>query len=467
MTHAQSVVIPWGAWGAEQELELSLPSGWSTTIAGIAEHPPGPDLNTALARPSDAPTVDQLARDRRTAAIAVEDITRPAAAGPAVEALLEGLAAGGIPPERVSVIFALGGHGPLRLPEMKAKVGARVLELCDVSNHHPYENLVDLGSSRSGIPIRLNRTFYEAGVRLAVGSVVPHPYAGFGGGGKIILPGLAGIETLEMNHRPAVTGLSGAGLGVIEGNRARAEMEEIALAAGLQAVVNIVPGARREALGYFYGHPVSAHRAAVAYARTLYHLEVPAHSDAVLLNAYPKDRELLQVGNAFNAYRASSTPLVRPGGTVILTAACPDGRGHHSLHGPGMRLYRDPVERPYLAQRELVVYAPTLSTADVRKSFWQGYPHARHWDEVLDLLRRRHPAGGSMLVFPTAPLALPVVIESAAKGAVEGAAQGVAAGMTGDATSGAVGEAEEGAAKGARDGAAAGATNGDIEGDIS
>lgn len=410
MNDAQAVVIPWEAWGADQEIKLPLPAGWSTTVASIADHPPGPGLVAALDQPFDAPRVDELSRGRHTAAIAVEDMTRPAPAGPAVEALLDRLAEGGISPERVSVIFALGAHAPLRLPEMRSKVGDRVLDSCDVSNHHPYENLVDLGTSRSGIPIRLNRTFCGADVRLAVGSVIPHPYAGFGGGGKIILPGLAGIETLEMNHRPAVTGLSGAGLGVIEGNRARAEMEEIALAAGLQAVLNIVPGARREPRGYFYGHPVTAHRAAVAFARSIYRTEVPAHSDAVLLNAYPKDRELLQVGNAFNAYRASPIPLVRLGGTVILTAACPDGRGHHSLHGPGMRLYRDPVERSYLADRELVVYAPTLSTADVRKSFWHGYPHARHWQEVLDLLNRRHPTGGSMLVFPTAPLALPAVV---------------------------------------------------------
>ena len=410
MSHARSVAIPWEAWGADKEIELSLPEGWSTTVAAIAEQPQGPGLSAALATPCGAPEVDELARGRTTAAIAVEDMTRPAPTGPAVEALLDRLAEGGIPPERVSVIFALGAHAPLRLPDMRAKVGDRVLASCDVSNHHPYEDLVDLGTSRSGIPIRLNRTFCEADVRLAVGSVVPHPYAGFGGGGKIILPGLAAIETLEMNHRPAVTGLSGAGLGVIEGNRARAEMEEIALTAGLQAVLNIVPGARREPRGYFYGHPVTAHRTAVAFARSIYGIEVPAHSDAVLLNAYPKDRELLQVGNAFNAYRASPVPLARPGGTVILTAACPDGRGHHSLHGPGMRLYRDPVERPYLEGRELVVYAPTLSTADVRKSFWHGYTHARHWEEVLDILRRRHPTGGSMLVFPTAPLALPVVV---------------------------------------------------------
>jgi hypothetical protein len=398
--------IPGSAWVDEREIELPLPPGWTVDTADIPGAPGGPGLAQALAQPIGAPRVEDLARGT-TAAIAVEDITRPADAGPAVEALLDRLANAGIPPRRIRVLIACGGHAPLQLPELRAKLGARVLDACDVWNHHPYENLVDLGTSRGGLPVKVNRLFVEADVKLAVGSVVPHPYAGFGGGGKIVLPGLAGIETLEMNHRPAVTGLAGAGLGVVEGNRARAEMEEIALAAGLQAVVNIVPGARREALGYFYGHPVAAHRAAVAFARRAYGVGVTPGADAVVLNAYPKDGEVLQLGNAFNAWRTLSPPAARDGGTVIVTAACPWGRGHHSLHGPGMRLYRDPVRRDYLGDRELVIYAPSLSEADVRKSFWHGYRHARTWDEVRDVLRARHPAGGRMLVFPTAPLALP------------------------------------------------------------
>ena len=202
-----------------------------------------------------------MAAGAKSAAIAVEDLTRPAAVGPAVESMLDQLESAGLTSERVVILMAVGGHAPMNLAELRLKLGPRVLARCDVWSHHPYENLVDLGTSRGGLPIKVNRLFVEADLRLAVGSVLPHPYAGFGGGGKIVLPGLAGIETLEMNHRPAVTGLSGAGLGIVEGNRARAEMEEIALKTGLLAVLNIVPGARREPLGYFFGHPVAAHRA--------------------------------------------------------------------------------------------------------------------------------------------------------------------------------------------------------------
>ncbi|MDQ7007546.1 MAG: lactate racemase domain-containing protein [Acidobacteriota bacterium] len=405
------VVLPWGAWIEERRIELPLPAGWSVDTAEIDGGATGPSLVQALEAPVDAPSVEALAGRGKTAAIAVEDITRPAAAGEVLDALLDRLAEGGIPADRVKVIVALGGHGPMHRHELQLKLGERVMRECDVWNHHPYENLVDLGTSKGGLPIHINRNFAEADVRLAVGSVVPHPYAGFGGGGKIVLPGLAGIETLEMNHRPAVTGLSGAGLGVVEGNRARAEMEEIALAAGLQAVVNIVPGADRKARGFFYGHPVAAHRKAVELARRVFRTPVRPGAEAVLLNAYPKDAELLQVGNAFNAYRTCPEPPARQGGTVIVAAACPFGRGYHSVHGPGGRIYREPVPRPYLEGRRLIVYAPLLSRHDVLKSFWEGYEHARDWPSVCRRLEESHPGGGRMLVFPTAPLALPFVEE--------------------------------------------------------
>lgn len=416
MTAGVRFTIPWGAWFEERDLELTLDGPWAIERASIDGLTDGPSLAFALDHPVDAPLVEDLARGARRVAIAVEDITRPAAAGPVLDALLDRLARAGIASAQVTVIVALGGHRPLSRESLLLKLGPRVMESCDVWNHHPYEDLVDLGTSRSGIPIRINRLFHEADLKLAVGSVVPHPYAGFGGGGKIVLPGVAGIETLEMNHRPAVTGLSGAGLGVVDGNRARAEMEEIALAAGLRAVVNIVPGERREPLAHVYGHPVTAHREAVAFARRAFRVPLVPGADACILNAYPKDSELLQVGNAFNAYRVVDPAPVREGGTVIVTAACPHGRGHHSLHGPRMRLWREPVERAYLAGRELLIFAPTLAEADVRKSFWKGYRHVRSWDEVRARLAGRHPEGGRMIVFPTAPLALPVAVSPAEAG---------------------------------------------------
>ena len=122
---------------------------------------------------------------------------------------------------------------------------------------------------------------------------MPHPYMGFSGGAKLVVPGLAGIETLRSNHLPAVTGISG-GLGDPEVD-ARKDIEEIGLRVGLNFTCNVVVNSRRDIAGLFCGHPVISHRAAARFCQNVYATSV--HNcpyDVLLLNAYPKDTELLQ-----------------------------------------------------------------------------------------------------------------------------------------------------------------------------
>jgi nickel-dependent lactate racemase len=338
--------------------------------------------------------------------VAVEDGTRPSRLAEILPDVLQVLHEAGIPRDRTRIVVGSGGHAPMDRPMLLRKLGRRVVDGYAVANHHPYEDLVDLGVSPRGIPIRINRTFHQSDLKIAVGSVLPHPYAGFGGGAKIVLPGLSGIETLEANHRPVVTGVHG-GLNDVETNAARAQMEEIALAVGLEAVLNVVTDARRRTVGAFFGHPVHAHRAAVALARRVYATpasEEPA--DVVVLNAYPKDGELLQVGNAFNVLRSSPCLPVREGGVVVVTAACPLGRGWHALHGPGGRLYRPPGERTWLQGRPVVFHSPNLNEADARVSFWEGYPFERTWSGAVRQVRDRVGEAPTVAVFPCASLQL-------------------------------------------------------------
>jgi nickel-dependent lactate racemase len=400
--------LPWGAWFGDRSRPFALPAGYRVRVCGIRGGRPAPRgaVVRALREPVAAAPLAELARGRRDACVVVEDITRPARLAEILPEVIAEIALGGIPPSRIRILVGVGGHAPLDRPHLVRKLGAAIVAGHDVWNHTPYENLVDLGTSARGIPVRVNRLFHEADLKIAVGSVVPHPYAGFGGGAKIVLPGVSGIETLEANHRPAVTGVHG-GLNDVENNTARHEMEEIALRAGLEAVVNVVTDDRRRTLGVFYGHPVAAHRAAVALAREVYRTRGPAEpADVVVLNAYPKDAELLQVGNAFNVLRGGGPMPVRPGGTVVVTAACPLGRGHHALHGPSMRLYRKPVERAYLEGRPVIFHAPSLNEHDARISFWDGYPFERTWRGVVRRLLALHGPKARVVVFPCAPIQL-------------------------------------------------------------
>jgi nickel-dependent lactate racemase len=249
----------------------------------------------------------------------------------------------------------------------------------------------------------LNRTFCEADLKIALGGVLPHPYMGFGGGAKLVVPGLAGIDTLQANHQPAVTGISG---GLLDPDvDARRDVEEIALAAGLTFSCNVVVNARRETAGLFCGHPVSAHRAAVRFASDIYRTAAPnAPYDVVCLNAYPKDGELLQVGNALNCYRTANAPLLKEDGTLVIVACCRSGRGYHSLHGRGMRLHRPPIAKPYLEGREIAFYSPNVNERDFRVSFAPEYRLFTSWDALSSYLDSKHRGSVSVGIFPTAPL---------------------------------------------------------------
>jgi hypothetical protein len=166
-----------------------------------------------------------------------------------------------------------------------------------------------------------------------------------------------------------------------------------------------VVNGRREIAGFFCGHPVAAHRAAARFCSEVYATTAPgAPYDVVLLNAYPKDTELLQAGNTMNCYRSAKQPLAKEGGTIVITSACSTGRGYHSLHGKDMRLYRSPGAKPFLQGREIILFSPNLNRRDFEVSFWNEYRFATSWSEVRELLEAKHGSRATVGVFPLAPL---------------------------------------------------------------
>ena len=400
----QHALVPWGCWSAESDLTLTFPANFSVRINAIQDAPACTPaaLEGALNSPIGAKRLRDLAAGARTAVIAVEDITRPTPLSAILSLMLAELETT-IGADNIRILVALGAHRPMVRGELEQKIGAAVLDRFDVEQHHPYENLMYFGQSSRGTPIWLNQTLCAADLKLGLGSVMPHPYMGFGGGAKLIVPGLAGIDTLQANHQPAVTGISG-GLGNPDVD-ARREVEEIAVGAGLAFVCNAVINSRREIAGLFAGDVVAAHRAATRFARATYTTEcVGAPYDVVVLNAYPKDGELLQVGNAFNCYRTCSRQLLKEGGTLVVTASCHFGRGHHSLHGRGMRLYAPPAAKRYLDGREVLFFSPNINERDARVSFAPEYQFFRAWDELTSYLAAKHRRPASVAVFPTAPL---------------------------------------------------------------
>jgi len=280
-----------------------------------------------------------------------------------------------------------------------------------VYNNHPYENWVDVGSTSRGTPVRINRFFMEADVKIGVGFITPHPAAGFGGGGKIIIPGLGSMETIVKNHTPAFLGkVGGTGFagGDLDCNELRLDMEEGARLAGLDCIVNSVGTSAGKTAGVFVGDLVKAHRAAVDLARRIYLTQAPLHADIGLFNAFPEDTELVQALKALNVWTGNiSSPLVREKGTVIIATASSEGLGFHSLADRGMRLYRKADHKAEVKSifhgRKVIVFSPTCSQADLREKYDESVLLCNHWAEVLEQLTR---GSGSQTVsiFPNGSL---------------------------------------------------------------
>ncbi|UCE13768.1 MAG: DUF2088 domain-containing protein, partial [Candidatus Heimdallarchaeota archaeon] len=264
----RSIEIPWGAWtGGDETRILEFPNSWDVHLFDM---PDTKDITStqaiesALTNPIGTPTIQELALGKTSAVIVVEDTSRPSKCSLICETILRELNSAGISNSNITIIGAIGAHRPMTRSDYIKKVGKNVVNQVNIENHHPYENLIELGKSSMGTPIFLNKTYFEADVKIAVGTVIPHPLAGFGGGAKIVLPGICGIETLAANHEK---GLEGEGIGIGEITELRRDIEEVCeRSGGLDFSINVIATKFRGIAGIFAGHFIDAHRKAIELA---------------------------------------------------------------------------------------------------------------------------------------------------------------------------------------------------------
>lgn len=275
-------------------------------------------IRNALAHPLGGPRLHELSRGRRRVLILFDDNTRPTPASIIVPYVLEELG------REAEVIFltASGTHRPMTPVEKERKLGREVCHAYPVLDHQWQDPsaLTTLGHTPSGIPVEVNGLLRQADLVLGIGHVAPHRMAGFGGGSKIVQPGVCGVGTTGRTHWIAA-GLSGAELlGVME-NPVRAEMDHVGAAVGLQAVVNVVLNTQDQMVGCVFGAPIAAHRSACMLSAAVFRGAVPALADIVLIESFPADLDLWQASKAL----AAAELAVRPGGVVILVTPCPEG----------------------------------------------------------------------------------------------------------------------------------------------
>jgi len=376
------IELPFNAWYGDNSLSLELPDSWNIRVCGIADAPTLSDkeLQGAFDSPIGTKRLSELARGRRTAAIFVEDMTRPTPTARIMPVVLRELKDAGIPPWSTVVIMATASHAAMTREGFIKKLGEDVWRTVEVLNHNCYENLVDMGRTSFGTPVLVNRFVMEADLKVGVGGVYPHgrEVGGLGGGAKLVCPGIVGMDTIESFH-------SIRGFG--NGRKAAVEMARMI---GVDFLVNAVVNSRREIAGLFAGDVEEMHAKAVEAARRVYRVQIPGGSDVALTNGYPLDTELGQAGKAWGVgYRA-----VKEGGVVVLTAGCREGMGFHSLMGKGGRWWSQRIERSQrlgksegsprraAAETRAIVFSPHLSAAQgPEATLYNSWPELRRYLE--------------------------------------------------------------------------------------
>lgn len=383
----QSVHVPWAAWYGEStvdKFEMTFPDSWRVSVA---EMKGGPDIGdagirAAFAAPIGSPPLRELAKGRRSAAILVDDLSRPTPAFRLLPYLLEELAAADINEDQVRIIGAVAAHRPMTREDFIKKVGLEIVERMQVLNHNAYENLDFLGHSSRGVPVYINRDFMACEVRIALGMITPRGGI-FGGGSKLVLPGAAGHVTIMANHRYIHDGF-------------REHLDEVGRMAGLNFIVNPLLNPELEIMHLITGDPVEAFWQGVEVGKDLYATPFPDQVDVGVFNAFPKDTELLQAPMAMVPLRGDNPDRLKADATLVIASASPEGLGWHTIFGPGTAL-GGRISSP---KWRTIFFSPGVNHWDVRAKYGDDVHFCKTWPEVLTELQRIHGEDCHVAVFP-------------------------------------------------------------------
>jgi nickel-dependent lactate racemase len=312
-------------------LTLELPEGYEYRVLEAKTAEPLRDaeaaIESALDKPAFGPPLTELARGKRSAAISVCDITRPAPNKIVLPHVLARLHAAGIPNEAVTILIATGLHRPATNSEINEIVGETVAASYTVVNHNARE-LADhdfLGHTSSGIPAYVDRRFVRADLHITLGFIEPHLMLGFSGGRKLIAPGLAAQETITVIHSPKFMRDPRAVEGSITDNPLHRELLEIARMARHDFLIDVSLTRDRKIAGVFAGDPEKAHAKGVAFVSNVMLEQLHEPVDAVITSSagYPLDLTFYQAIKGITA----AQHIVKPGGRILLVAECAEGPG--------------------------------------------------------------------------------------------------------------------------------------------
>ena len=282
-------------------------------------------VRRAMESPIGSAKLSELARGKRTCTVILSDHTRPVPSRDIVPNLLRELREGN-PDIAVTLLIATGFHRLTTQAELEKKLGAEIARSERIVVHDSTDDsqMVELGKLPSGAVLKINRVAAETDLLISEGFIEPHFFAGFSGGRKSVLPGVASRQTVLGNHCGEFIASPFARTGVLDGNPIHRDMVAAAKMARLQYIVNVVIDGDKRTAAAFAGDPFEAHAAGVAFLRGYCEVEAKPADIVISTNGgAPLDQNMYQSVKGMTAAEAAA----KDGAVIIMVAECADGTG--------------------------------------------------------------------------------------------------------------------------------------------
>jgi nickel-dependent lactate racemase len=409
------------AFQGDAPARITLPDRWNVKVCPLpCDSWPAltaEEIRDRISHPFGSPSIPELVQAKAAektpeelqVCIAFDDITRGTPVRPMAEAVLTELLQAGIRQENVRFLCALGAHGAHDFNDHRAKLGPEIVRRYRIYNHNCYENCIPVGTTRRGVEVRLNKEFLSCDIRIGLGAVVPHTMNAFGGGSKMIVPGIASIDTIAHNHKTATDFITEHHLnssemtGRLEMSGMREEIEEMARMAGQFFKIDCIYNSRFEIVGLFAGDCVEEYYQAVPLAQKAYGFPRPQPADIVIVNVNAKATEAT-IATGLGAM------VLKDGGDVVVIDLTSRGQATHYLFGSfgtysngrmlgGMPTVRSNVDR----------YLCWMPYPDLGAAHWFGeiekQQYLSTWEEVQRLLEDKYPGGADVTIITEGTLA--------------------------------------------------------------
>ncbi len=370
----------------------------------------------ALNDPIESPLLSNIVSPGSKVVLVTSDITRVVPSHKLIPPLVQQLKLFGVKRKNISIIFALGCHRKHTFEEQRRLLGENIYDQYRVIDHD-IEDCVDMGKTKSGIPVQIFRPVLEVDIRICIGSIEPHYFAGYTGGAKSIMPGVSSRESVSFTHKLMLSPNSVAGK--LEGNPTREAIEEVGEVVGIDFILNVILNSQKQVVAVVAGDRIAAHRRGCSFADEYFKAPIREKADVVIVSCggYPKDINVYQAHKALENARYA----VREGGTVIFIAECVEGVGNKIFEEWMMQAThpQDAIDRlqkefvlgghkaaaiGMLLKKLKVIMVSSLPDRKVKRLF---FTPAQSVDEAISISLQEYGKNASFLIIPFGGITLP------------------------------------------------------------